>query len=105
MKDKRKKHVYLIDIAVPNNNNLINTVCHKIEKYVDLRMEIERQWNVQTKVLPIVVSSTGVVPQSTVDAVNELGGGIGEIRAMQKAALLHTANIVRRFIGDHRMYT
>jgi len=82
VKDKRKKHVYLIDIAVPNNNNLINKACHKIDKYVDLRMEIERQWNVQTKVLPIVVSSTGVVPQSTVDAVNELGGGIGEIRAM-----------------------
>ena len=38
VKDKRKKHVYLIDIAVPNNNNLINTACHKIDKYVDLRM-------------------------------------------------------------------
>ena len=91
------KHVYLIDIAVPNNNNLINSVCHKIEKYVDLRMETKRQWNVQTKVLPILVSSTGVVPQGTVNAVNELGGGIGEIRAIQKAAILHTANIVCRF--------
>jgi len=101
MKDKRKKLVYLVDTAVPNNNNLVKTVCHKIEKYADLRMEIENQWNVQAKILPIMVSSTGVVPQSTVNAVNELGGGIREIRAIQKAALLHTASIVRRFIGDH----
>ena len=105
VKDKRQKYVYFVDIAVPNNNYLINMVCHRIEKSVDLRMEIERKWNVQTKVIPIVVSSTGVVPQNTVNAVNELGGGIGEIRAMQKAALLHTANTVRTFVRDHRMYT
>ena len=78
----------------------MNTVRHKIEKYADLKIETERQWNVKTRVLSIVISTTGVVSQSIVYPANELEGEALEIRATQKAAILHTTNIVQK-IGDH----
>jgi hypothetical protein len=35
---------YLIDIAVPNTHNLINSCKEKINKYQQLAEEIERLW-------------------------------------------------------------
>jgi hypothetical protein len=88
-------------MVVPNNNNVISTVRHKIEKYAELAGEIKRQWRVKTKVLSVIVSTTGVVPHSTVRAMNELGGTMREIQTMQKAAVLHTTiSIARKIIGD-----
>lgn len=100
LKDKLQKTVYIIDIAVPNVNNLMSTVQHKRSKYTELANEIGRQWKMKTKILPIVISTTGIIPQATVDSVLELGGSTRELRLMQKAVILHTVNTVRRVIGE-----
>jgi len=40
---KKEKKVHLIDIAVPNTNNLQNTIKNKIEKYAELAQELRKQ--------------------------------------------------------------
>uniref|UniRef100_A0A2H1W504 SFRICE_021545 n=1 Tax=Spodoptera frugiperda TaxID=7108 RepID=A0A2H1W504_SPOFR len=65
MLDKQKKLVYIIDIAICNTHNLTNTHSEKIAKYTDLSIEIKTQWKItHTKTVPIILSSTGVIPKS-----------------------------------------
>ena len=40
----------LIDVAISGDRNLIEKEAEKIPKYEDLAMEIQRMWNIKTKV-------------------------------------------------------
>ena len=85
--------------AIPGTNNMVNTIRTKIDKYRELAEEIQRTWRTRTKILPIVITATGVVPAKTVENMQQLGGTGTEMRAMQKAVILHTTRIVRKVIG------
>ena len=91
---------HLIDIAVPNTNNVQKMVQHKISKYAELAVEIEKQWMTKVQIMPMVIFTTGLIPKTTFQNVYKLGGTIREIRLMQKAVILHTTNIVRGFVGE-----
>lgn len=99
-KDKKAKLTYLIDIAVPNQNNMKKTVSHKVSKYKELSMELTKQWKTKTRTLPIVITTVGVFPKTTVQNLQELGCTTTEIRSMQKAVILHTTRIVRKVINE-----
>ena len=100
LRDKMGKIAYLIDIAVPNTNNVHKTVQHKISKYAELAVEIEKQWKTKVQIIPIGISTSGLILKTTVQNVYKLGGTIREIRLMQKAVILHTTNILRGFVGE-----
>ncbi|KAL0841160.1 hypothetical protein ABMA28_014906 [Loxostege sticticalis] len=40
--DKDNKHTYIIDIAVPNTNNIQSTIIEKVRKYTELQDQIKR---------------------------------------------------------------
>jgi len=42
----------LIDVATSRDRNVIKKEAEKILKYKDLTIEIQRMWNVKTKVIP-----------------------------------------------------
>jgi len=42
----------LIDVAISGDRNAIKKETEKILKYKDLTIEIQRMWNVRTKVIP-----------------------------------------------------
>ena len=63
--NKKKKITFLIDIAVPNAHNLAKTITDKQNKYPELANEICAMWKQNAaQVIPIVISSTGVIPKS-----------------------------------------
>ena len=63
--NKKTKNNFLIAIAVPNTHNLAKTITDKQTKYQELANEICAMWKQKTaKVIPIVISSTGVIPKS-----------------------------------------
>ena len=43
----------LIDVAISGGRNLIKKEAGKILKYKDLTIEIQRMWNVKTKVISV----------------------------------------------------
>jgi len=52
-----------------NNNNLgdrnvIKKEAEKILKYKDLTIQIQCMWNVETKVIPVIIGATGTVSES-----------------------------------------
>jgi len=51
----------LIDVAISGDRNVIKKEAEKILKYKDLTTEIQRVWNVKTKVIPEITGATGTI--------------------------------------------
>lgn len=99
LQEKRNKITFLIDIAVPNTHNLQKTISEKINKYSDLKVEVMRIWR-QKKVyvVPIVLSTTGVIPKYLNRSLKLIELNDNIYIALQKAAILNTCRIVRKFM-------
>ena len=52
IRDNEKRTCMLIDVAIPGDRNLIKKEAENILKYKDLTIEIQRMWNVKTRVIP-----------------------------------------------------
>jgi hypothetical protein len=55
----------------------------KILKYKDLIIEIQRMWNVKSKVIPGIIGATGIISKSLRQYLNNIPGK-GEIKELQK---------------------
>ena len=58
-----KKRVWIIDVAIPGDGRIKEKELEKISKYQDLKIEIERLWEKQATVVPIVIESLGAIPR------------------------------------------
>jgi hypothetical protein len=86
----------LIDIAVPGTTNL-----EKINKYIELADEIRRIWNQKkVKIIPILVSATGIVPKNLFNSLKEIGLSQSVYIELQKQAILGTCHIVQKFMSQ-----
>jgi hypothetical protein len=54
----------LIDVTISGDRTVIKKEAEKILKYKDLTIAIQRMWNVQTKVIPVIIGATGTVSKS-----------------------------------------
>jgi len=54
----------LIDVAISGDRNVIKKEAEKILKYKYLTIEIQRMWNVKTKVIPVIIGATGIISKS-----------------------------------------
>jgi len=97
---KQEKRAYLIDIAVPNTNGIQRTYAEKVSKYTDLAGEVKKLWHLKrVEIIPLVLSSTGVIPKTLLPNLEKLGLR-GELRElMQRCSILNTCNIVRKFLN------
>ena len=55
IRDNEKGTVALIDVGISGDRNVIKEEAEKILKYKDLTIEIQRMWNVKTKVMPVII--------------------------------------------------
>jgi len=56
-----KRERVLIDVAISGDRNVIKKEADKNLKYKDLTIEVQRMWNVKTKVIPVIIGATGTV--------------------------------------------
>jgi len=54
----------LINVAISGDRYVIKKEAEKIVKYEDLTIEIQRMWNVKTKVIPVIIGATGTISKS-----------------------------------------
>ena len=86
----------VIDIAVPADRHVKDKEIEKIDKYQDLRLEIQQLWNMRTVVVSVVVGAFGVVSTHFKHHTNKLNLPNWIMPLLQKTALLGTDKILRR---------
>jgi len=97
---KKTKTTYLIDIAVPNTCNLAKTITEKQNKYQEVGNEICAMWKQNTaQVIPIVLSSTRVIPKSLSLSLKRLNLHPNTYIQIKKSVILGTCSIVRNFLN------
>jgi hypothetical protein len=87
----------LIDVAISKDRNVHKKEAEKILKYKDLTTEIQRMWNVKTKVIPVIIGATGTISKSYRKYVSNIPGN-HEVKELQKTAVLGTAHILRKVL-------
>ena len=96
--NKKTKNTLLIDIAIPSTHNLSKTITDKQNKYQELANEICAMWKQKAvHVVPIVISSTGVIPKSLSQSLTRLNLHPNTYKQLQKSVILGTCSIVRNF--------
>ena len=83
----------LIDVAIPEDRNMIKKEAGKILKYKDLTTEIQSMWNVKAKVIPVQIWATRTIPTSHNQYQSNIPGK-HEIKELQKTAILGTAHML-----------
>ena len=76
---------------------MIKKEAEKILKYKVLKIEIQRMWNVKTKVIPVIIGATGTISKSFRKYVSNIPGN-HEVKEQQKTAILGTAHIQRKVL-------
>jgi hypothetical protein len=98
--NKQQKQAYLLDIAVPNSRNITQTYNTKINKYLELSVAMRNLWCLEKiSILPLVISATGIVPQSFFKNLKFLGLCNTLVVEIQKGILLYSCHIVRKFLN------
>jgi hypothetical protein len=64
IRDNVKGTCMLIDVEISRDRNVIKKEAEKILRYKDLTIEIQRMWNVKTKVIPVIIGATGTISKS-----------------------------------------
>jgi hypothetical protein len=64
IRDNEKGTRVLIERAIRGDRNVIKKGAEKILKYKDLRIEIQRMWNVKAGVIPVIIGATGTISGS-----------------------------------------
>ena len=95
--DNKRRTCKVIDFAVPGNSRIEEREKKEIEKYQDLRRELQKIWNVRVKIKTLVVSSLGAIPKQFGNRLKEIGI-TAEIGKVQKKVLLGTARILRKVL-------
>jgi len=63
--DKKEGKCYIIEIATPNDYNVLRTERHKIMKYTQLATEIKKMWKCKDPdIIPVVLGATGLIKKS-----------------------------------------
>jgi uncharacterized protein YlxP (DUF503 family) len=92
IRDNKKRTCILTDVAIPGDRNVIKKEADKILKYKDLTTEIERMWNVQTRVIPVIIGATWTISKSFRKYVSYIQGN-HDVKELHKIAILGTAHV------------
>ena len=68
-----------------------------VRKHKQLTIQIQRTWNIKSKVKPIITGPTGIISKSFRKYLSNLPGK-HEIKDLQKAAILGTAHKLRKVV-------
>jgi hypothetical protein len=97
IRDNEKRTYMLIDAAIPGDRNVIKKEAEKILKYKDLTIEIQRMWNVETRVIPVLIGATETISKSLIKYASDIPGN-HDVKELQKTAILGTAQILRKVL-------
>ena len=93
-----KKWVWIIDVAIPRDSRIEEKELEKISKYKDLKIEIERLWEKQATVVPVVIGLLGAIPRDLRKHLRTMGLESISPSQLQKTVPLRTAHILCKYL-------
>jgi hypothetical protein len=81
----------LLETGITADRSIFKKEAEKILKYKDLKIEIQRKWNVKTKVTPVMIGATGTISKSFRKYLSSVPGK-HDIKELQKTAVRGTAH-------------
>ena len=70
--NKLKRERQIIDFAIPCDQNIAIKEQAKIDKYQELRIELQKVWNFKVVVIPIVIGALGTMSKKYIILQNRL---------------------------------
>ena len=89
--DKKERSCKIIDFAVSGDSRIEEKEKDKIEKYQDLRRELQKIWKVKVKIIPLVVGSLDAIPKQFSNRLKQIDITVGTAQ-VQKTVSFGTAN-------------
>ena len=86
-----------MDFAVPADHRIKLKECEKKDKYLDFARELKKLWNMQVRIIPIVIGTFEAVTKGLLKGLEDLEVG-RRVETIQTTALLRTARILRRVL-------
>ena len=71
MPEERK--CQLIDVAIPQDHNIVSKENEKVNKYIDLASAIRTEHKIKTKVVPLVIGALGSVSKQLTIYIDVIG--------------------------------
>jgi len=68
--DEHLKCTTLIDVACVMDRYVVEKHREKVEKYLDLAVELQTHWNMQIEIVPLVFGTLGSIPEQTMKISN-----------------------------------
>ena len=98
---KKEGETLVIDFACPMDHNVDAKEKEKIDKYQELKFELQKLWKTKIKIIPIVIGALGTVSNNLEKYLKNIGLDDGEVRVhqLQKCVLLKTGKIIRKHLG------
>ena len=84
--NRNTKYTTIIDIAVPNDQNIKVKGLEKVDKYQRLWEELERTWKTTAVVVSVVVGALGAVTPKHTQWLAQIPGKVDE-RGLQKCVV------------------
>ena len=100
--DYNQQKGIILDVAIPADINIATKEQEKVVKYQQLRLELEKLWNVKFTIIPIVVGALGSFTPNLLSNLKQLPG-THIIQPLVKAALLGSAHIMRKVLDLHEL--
>jgi hypothetical protein len=98
--NKQQKQAYILDITAPNSHYITLTYNTKINKYLELSVAMRNLWSLEKiSILPLIISATGIVPQSLFKNLKILDLENKLVVEIQNSILLYSCHIVRNFLN------
>ena len=69
----KRRTCKIIDFTVPGDSRIEEKEKENIEKYQDLRRELQKIYNVRVKIIPLVVGSLGAIPKQFGNRLKQTG--------------------------------
>ena len=91
--DKEHHKCQIIGFAIPYDTRGDDNKVEKIDKHLDLAMELKKVWNMKVSVVPLVMGTLGTPAKALEKRLKTIGTET-KITALQKTVLIYTNRIL-----------
>ena len=96
--NKMEKTAIIIDVAIPGGKKIIHKEKDKIEKYQNLKREIQWLWNLKKiDVILVILGTLGSITKNFEKYPDNIGIKI-DLHTVRKTTLLGTAGLLRKVL-------